>query len=96
MVLGSTQLGTSQYGSSWNAGVLRSYLVQEAFSISEQVQKCTTKTIQETFTISEHIDKARAITVLEQFTISERVAEILNGENAVWVRLPKQSTNWDS
>lgn len=64
--------------------------------MSEHLDKALTKTFLETFTVSENIDKARTITVLESIAISENVQEVLNTQNAVWIRISKVETDWTS
>lgn len=95
MMFGTSQLGTTQYGSVLSSNIQnRSY--SEEFAVSEHLDKALTKTFLETFTVSENIDKARTITVLESIAISENVQEVLNTQNAVWIRISKVETDWTS
>ena len=95
MFYGVSQLGSAQYGSSRSSAV-QTRTITETFTVSEHINKAITKTVIETFTISEHIDKARTITHLETFTLSEWILKTKNGENATWIRIPKNSTSWTS
>lgn len=92
---GVSQLGSTQYGAS-RSSAMQTYTIYETITLSEHIDKAITKTILETFTISEHIDKARTITHLETFTLSEWILKTKNGENATWIRIPKNSTSWTS
>jgi len=95
MMYGSTQLGVAQYGASISSP-MQTFTIYETFTLSEHIDKAISKTVLETFTLSEHIDKARTITALETFTLSEWMLRTKNGENTVWVRIPKTSTSWTS
>jgi len=95
MMYGTSQLGTAQYGATRSSNVQnRTY--SEEFTISETLDKALTKTFLETFTVSEHLDKAKTVTVLEEIAISENVQEVLNTQNAVWIRISKVDTDWIS
>lgn len=64
--------------------------VFEVFTLSEILAKGgLTKTITEVFTISENTNPSRTRTFLEEFTINETVRPVLNGQTAIWIRIPK-------
>lgn len=95
--------GSSTYGQSEYAGITGAvspayYAVFEGFVLSEILAKgSATKTIQENFIITENTNPSRTYTFLEEFTQNDvSVRQILNGQTATWIRIPRGRTTWNS
>lgn len=95
---GSFTYGQSEYAG-FNGVISPSYLpVFENFTIAEVLaQASVTKTFLENFVINETTSPSRTYTYLEGFTMNDiSVREVLNGQSATWIRIPKTSTTWNS
>lgn len=95
---GTAQYGTQQYGSeAVDKAPFYNYLL-ETFVLSElQAKASVTKTISEVFAMSENTNPSRTKTTLEELSVNDvSVRPILNGQTAVWIRIPKNSTIWNS
>jgi hypothetical protein len=94
---GSFTYGQSEYGGLRVGNNYPYYMpVFETFILSEQMARgSVTRTFQETITLSEVASPSRTRTFLEEFTMSDSVRPILNGQTAVWIRIPKgDNSNW--
>lgn len=95
---GSYTYGQSEYGGFHGIASPLYFPVFEVFTISEVLAKASvTKTFLENFVISETTAPSRTYTYLEGFTLSDvSVREILNGQTATWIRIPRGRTTWNS
>lgn len=95
---GSSTYGQSEYGGNNSTTYPKYYAVLEGFVLSEVLAKpSVTKTILENFVISENTHPSRTYTFLEGFTMNDvSVREILNGQTATWIRIPRGRTTWNS
>lgn len=95
---GSSTYGQSEYGGLNSVASPMYYAVIEGFTLSEVLAKGHfTKTVTENFVITENTNPSRTYTFLENLSINNvSVRQILNGQTATWIRIPRGSTTWNS
>lgn len=95
MFYGIIQLGSGQYGGSYNASGTRTATVGETMSITDAVQKTINKTIQDPIVLSETVQKSVQSTVFELIEFGDLPRIFVEGNDVTyWSRVEKDNGVW--
>lgn len=97
MMYGISQLGSAQYGGSYNASGIRAVTVAESLPIVESIQKSIRTNVREPLVLSEVIQKTIQSTVTTRITIEDLPRIFVNGNEVThWRRTQKDTGSWSS
>lgn len=94
---GIIQLGSGQYGGSYNASGTRTATVGETLTFVESIQKTVQKTVSESVILSETVQKTIQSTISEIVEFGELPRMFVDGNDVTyWIRVDKDAGSWSS